>query len=172
MHSFCVPFCIFLLTILLTTLRTIRLVILLVVVLTFLFAILFTTILQTIPCSNVCRSSRIPVQRCFDSTDSVGVCVGTERYAEECSRFVSEECVLIGIFIHVSRLSGFSGFPGLPPATLRHHRGWSIPNIPSLWRRWKYLEEKKSLMGTPLYRRSLRDFHPLKNLVRILNPDS
>jgi len=56
----------------------------------------------------------------------VGVWVGAERYAEEFSRFSTEEYVPIGIFIHVSWLSGF---PELPPATPRHHRGWSIPNM-------------------------------------------
>ena len=40
----------------------------------------------------------------------VGVRLGAERYAEEFSRFSTEECVLIGIFIHVSGLSGFSAF--------------------------------------------------------------
>jgi len=54
--------------------------------------------------------------------------LGAKRYAEALSRFRTEECVLIGIFMHVSWLSGFSAFPGLPPATPRHYRGWSIPN--------------------------------------------
>ena len=38
----------------------------------------------------------------FPEFITVGVWLGAERYAEEFGRFGTEECVLIGIFIHVS----------------------------------------------------------------------
>ena len=75
-------------------------------------------------------------ERAACSVAVVGVWLDAKRYVEEFGRFGTEECVLIGIFIHVSRLSGFSGFPGLPPATPRHYRGGSIPNSCGDWGRF------------------------------------
>ena len=42
------------------------------------------------------------IKFCRRMAMGVGVQLGTERYVEEFGRFVTEECVLIGIFIRVS----------------------------------------------------------------------